>query len=569
MTRRSGVGRFAPWALVFLTACGGPRLEPEGPGFNLLRAGDVFVAGEVAGQVWYPGEGGPAPLRLDDVVYRALPAEPPGRLRFQVTVPEDGRLHLACGLGVGYPSPGVEFAVTVRSGWRTTEVWTRLVAPPEGGYGQWTPAEVDLGPWSGKTVELGLETRGEVVVPDGDPIPVAWGAPTVVGPDAGAPLIILYVVDTLRADHTGPYGYHRDTTPILDELAREGVVFEQMVAQSSWTKPSMASVMTSLLPAGHGAVRRLEYLSASHLTLAERLDESGWATGAVVANAVLYARRAGFDQGFEYFAGLHGPKVRRSHRVPAAAVVDAALEWLDARRGLPTFLWMHTMDPHTPYTPPSPFDQRFGGDSPPGGGKAPPGLDAKRSGERRVWIDKYDGEIAYGDQELGRFLQALRERGLYDRATILFLSDHGEEFYDHGGVRHGFTLHEELIRVPLVVKLPGGAHAGRRIAQQVQTIDVVPTVLDAAGVAPTGEIAGRALQRVLAGDEAPVPALVETQHWEATALGVRTETEKYIRRFGPEDAELLFDLVQDPAERTNRAADHPDRCEPGGPGSAR
>jgi arylsulfatase A-like enzyme len=540
---------------VLLTGCGAPAPEQDAAGeqppvVGLLRAEETFLGGEVAGEPWDPAVAEPAILRLDDVAYRALPAEPPSRLRFELAVPVGARLHFASGLGAGSPpDSGVDFAVQVMAGGSTSTVWTGSRDSPQGKYGQWVPAEVDLSPWAGQTVELTLETTGR-----GDhPARVGWGAPAVTGPDEGAPLIILYVVDTLRADHTGPYGYPRDTTPALDELARDGVVFEQMVAQSSWTKPSMASVMTSLLPAHHEAVRRLEYLSPDHATLAEELQQSGWSTGAVLANAVLYAARAGFDQGFEYFAGLHGRKVRRSRQVPAAAVVDAALDWLETRRGEPTFLWVHTMDPHFPYDPPSPFDRRFASDPVPEE-RVPPGLSPAKAREWRGWIDQYDGEIAYGDQELGRFLGELETRGLYDRALILFLSDHGEEFLDHGGLRHGFTLFEEVVRVPLLVKLPGGGHAGRRVARQVQTIDVMPTILRAAGAAAPGAAAGRALQDVLDGDAPPVPAFIETQHWEATALGVRTETEKYIRHFGPEDQELLFDLVRDPGERTNRAA---------------
>ena len=219
-------------------------------------------------------------------------------------------------------------------------------------------------------------------------------------------------MDTLRADHTGPYGHTRDTTPALDEFARDAVVFEQAIVPSSWTKPSMASMMTSLLPAEHGALRRLDTLSARHVTLAERLQEQGWGTGAVVTNAILYARSAGFDQGFDHFVGLHGRKRRRSRQVRAGVAVDRALSWLDTRRGLPTFVWIHTMDPHFPFRPPAPFDGLFSAEGVP---DLPAGEDrdetAEERQERRRAIAGYDGEIAYGDREFGRFLRELEARG--------------------------------------------------------------------------------------------------------------------------------------------------------------
>jgi arylsulfatase A-like enzyme len=321
----------------------------------------------------------------------------------------------------------------------------------------------------------------------------------------------------------------------------------------------MASIMTSLLPAEHGAVRRLDRLPPRHDTLAELLQQEGWATGAVVTNAILYARREGFDQGFDHFTGLHGRKRRRGRQVRASVAVDAALSWIDSRRGLPTFVWVHTMDPHFPYKPPAPFDRKFSPDDVPdlpgpGGDET---ADARR--KRRHAISQYDGEIAFGDQELGRFLRELETRGLYDRALIVFLSDHGDEFLEHGGLGHGTTVFDELVRIPLLVKFPGGQHGGRRVGQQVLGMDVMPTILQAAGVELDGSLGGRTLQSVLTGDEPPVPALVETLHWNATALSVRTETDKYIRRFSPEDDELYFDLTRDPHEQVNRAQEDTER----------
>jgi hypothetical protein len=169
--------------------------------------------------------------------------------------------------------------------------------------------------------------------------------------------------------------------------------------------------------------------------------------------------------------------------------------------------------------------------------------------------------VAYGDQEFGRFLRELKARGLYDRALIVFTADHGEEFEDHGGWLHGRSVFDELVRVPLIVKFPGRAHAGRRVAQQVQSVDILPTVLQAMElpVPPAPVITGRPLQAVLEGNAPEAPAVSEISHRGYVAHGMRTGRDKFVRRFSPQDDELYFDLVADPRETTNRADQARDR----------
>jgi arylsulfatase A-like enzyme len=200
----------------------------------------------------------------------------------------------------------------------------------------------------------------------------------------------------------------------------------------------------SLLPAQHRCVEFYTPLDPSLITLAERLREHEYATGAVVANGLVLLKGAHFDQGFTYFSGPPGPQ-------RAAQAVDAALAFLKKREGLPTYLYVHTMNPHWPYAPPSPFDRRFG-PSPARVATGP--SDEWEPRDRHRIVAQYDAEIAYGDQEFGRFVRELKARRLYDRALIVFLSDHGEEFLDHGGWEHGHTLFDELVRVPLVREVP-------------------------------------------------------------------------------------------------------------------
>jgi len=338
-------------------------------------------------------------------------------------------------------------------------------------------------------------------------------------------------------------------------------VFEQAIASASWTKPSVASLFTSLPPGRHRAVQLRDRLDDSALTLAEMLQAKGYATGATIANSVVYLPEANFHQGFDYFEGLHGEEGRPSKIVEAAPLVDRALAWLDARAGLPILLYVHTMDPHVPYTPQAPFDRKYAPPPVEGHPGQDPRTDYKEALDRERLVAQYDGEIAYGDREFGRFIRELRARGLYEDALIVFLADHGEEFLDHGQWLHGRSVFDELVRVPLIVKLPGRRHGGRRVEQQVQLVDVLPTVLASLGLPapPVPAITGRPLQGVLSGGREETEALSEISHRGIVAHGLRTRRDKLIRRFSPETDELYFDLLKDPKEQQTILGTNPER----------
>jgi arylsulfatase A-like enzyme len=543
-------------AVIALPLCGCARApEPV----DLLGAGDRLVEASVPGldreAVLEAGRRG---LRLRDVLHRGFPAGPPARLRFALDIPRGARLRLACAVDPRFHDrPAVEFVASVRRDGRESVVLSRLLDPisrPE--HRGWVLVDVDLSAHAGPGRELVLETRG--YEQGGEPERAWWGTPALTVARK-APLVVVYLVDTLRADHTGVYGYSRATTPELDAFARDAVVFDTAVMHASWTKPSVASILTSRLPGQHRAVQLRDALDPQNVTIAERLDERGWATGAAIANSVIYGAESTFDRGFHVFAGLHGDDDRRSKLVDADVVVDAALSILRHREGMPTFLYVHTMDPHVPYAPPPPFDRMFGPFPEEGRPARDPRTDYKEPADRERMVGQYDGSIAFGDREFGRFLRELEAAGLYDDALVVFLSDHGEEFLDHGGWLHGRTLFDELIRVPLVVKLPGGRGAGTRVAGQVQGIDVVPTVLEAMGLPLPADLAGQPLQRMLGGGAKPRPALAEISHRGFVAHGVRTEGDKYIRRFSPDEDELYFDLRRDPGETQSIAGRHPER----------
>jgi arylsulfatase A-like enzyme len=540
-------------AAAALSSCT-PRARPQ----DLLRAPESLVEAAAAGNeiTWVRGQMGRA-QRINDVVRKTLPAAPPSRLVFELDVPRRARLELACGIPPEHhDKPAVEFVLKARKSGREDAVWTLLLDPlnrPE--HRKWVEASVDLSRYAGRGVQLALETRGFDT--GGATRTAFWGAPALSTDAPDAPLVVVYLVDTLRADHTTPYGYARDTTPELQRFAKDAVLFEQAISPASWTKPAVASLFTSLLPGRHRAVQLRDQLDAGHVTLAEMLQAKGYATGAAIANSVIYGQGTNFEQGFDFYAGLHGEGDRPSKLVEAAGVVDAALRWVDARRGFPTFLYVHTMDPHVPYAPPAPFDRRYEPHPTPEHPAVDPRSDYKEPEDRDRMIAQYDGDVAYGDQEFGRFLRELQGRGLYDDALILFVADHGEEFLDHGQWTHGKSVFDELIQVPLVVKFPGGRDAGARVRQQVQIVDVLPTILQSQGL-PVPEpphVAGRPLQSVIRGRAPEPPAVSEISHRGFVAHGMRTSRDKYVRRFNPDDDELYFDLVRDPREQQNRVAE--------------
>lgn len=539
-------------ALALAAFCGAACVRDPGTPLDLVRSDSALLDASLPerDKTWVAQQAGRG-VRLADVVRKTLPATPPSRLRFRVSVPRGGRLAFAGGLAPEAQSgPAVEFAVSVGSGAAAEKAWSMtLDAAANPAHRRWVPAEIDLSRWGGKIVDLVLETRSsEASRPKRR---VYWGNLALTAPLAKAPLVVLYLTDTLRADHLGVYGYARPTSPQLDAFAKDAVVFEQAIAQASWTKPSVASIFTSLLPGRHRVVQLRDPLDAGFTTLAEMLAGKGLATGAAVGNSVIYLEGHNFEQGFDYFAGVHGAGDKPSKDPKAKDVVDAALQWLDARAGFPTFVYVHTMDPHVPYAPPPPFDQMFEPHPLPDRPAADPRHDYRESADRERMIAQYDGDVAYNDQQFGRFLGELKSRGLYDRALLIFVADHGEEFQDHGQWLHGRSVFDELVRIPLLVKFPGGKNAGRRVPQQVQQVDLLPTILESLGLpvpAPPA-LAGRPILGVLGGSVSEPPAISEISHRGIVALGVRTSRDKYVQRFSPEEDELYFDLLKDPLEK--------------------
>jgi arylsulfatase A-like enzyme len=426
----------------------------------------------------------------------------------------------------------------------------------------------DLGSWEGQIVRLALAHPGG----SGS---VRLRAPRVFGAadDQGAATkierrsanVVLYVIDTLRADHLGCYGYAKPTSPRIDALAADGALFADALAQASWTRPATASIMTGVDPPVHGAMTIRQGFRPEVPTLAEVLAAAGHATAAFVTN-VNVAGRWGFARGFDRYEYLPEDEDSPALHVGADVLAARVRDWLErADTGRPFFLYVHATDPHAPYTPSGDLERAWAAER--GCGKEVQRLlgQAKRrpetmtSGELGRLIACYDAEIAFVDRHVGGLVDELARRGLLDDTVVVVTSDHGEEFLDHRGVEHGRTLYDEQLRIPLVMRFPDPALRGRKVAARARQIDVVPTVLDYLGLPAPAEVRGRSLLAAIAGEGVgdPIDSFAHTRLGGRALQSLTTGRWKVIARESGRGPLQAFDLARDPDERTDRARARP------------
>jgi len=380
------------------------------------------------------------------------------------------------------------------------------------------------------------------------------------------PNVILYLIDTLRADHLGTYGYPLPTSPNIDALAADSFRFTRAVAQASWTRPATASILTGLYPYTHGAVTLHDALRPDATTLAELLRAQGYQTAAVVTN-VNVGGGFGFDRGFDQFTYLPEDEARPTLHVSSDAVNDVVFPWLQTHGQKPFLLYIHVSDPHAPYAPPQGFAEKFR----PAGLSSP--LASSPQAVRKLMEEPalitpdnlrylqslYDGEIAFTDQNFGNLLSQLQQLGLYERSIIVLTADHGEEFHDHGGFEHGRTLYAEQLEVPLLIRLPGADHGTRQVACQVRQIDVLPTLLDLLGIAVPAAVEGGSLVPALEGGCGMEEAFAQTSLAErAERRALITKEWKMLEALGSRNpGPELYDLASDPHEQHNLAEQRP------------
>lgn len=388
--------------------------------------------------------------------------------------------------------------------------------------------------------------------------PGSGEAPRSPGP---ADNVVVVVLDCLRADHMGLYGYARDTTPELDRLAADSVVFDQAIAPSNWTKPSVVSLLTGLYVSEHRVVdgRLHEGVPASEVrahvvpesltTLAEPFSDAGYATAGFVNQGHMPAYM-GFDQGFDvYEADLQDGLVHRRF-----------LEWIDGLEDRPFFAYLHFLNLHFPYRPreeenlfveePGLVSELMWND--------PAALRRRiESGEltdagRRELEALYDGRIRNVDGWARNVARGLEERGLLDSTLVVVTSDHGEAFLEHGHYEHGGdNLYSEVVRVPLIMRFPGARHGGSRVVAPVQLVDLYPTLLDHAGLEVPAHASGFSLLPRIGGEERRWPVLSETSDPDGPKALYRGPFKYLFQRDGGVE---VYDWARDPAERDDLSA---------------
>lgn len=392
------------------------------------------------------------------------------------------------------------------------------------------------------------------------------------------PNVLLVVIDALRPDHLGCYGYARDTSPRLDALALRGVLFTDATSPASYTRAAVPSIFASVYPGAHGVfsqAKNVEVLSDEYTTLAETLKARGYRTAAFMPNPSLH-RTFNFDQGFDLynddFPAGEGPE----HEVHETArkINDRVLRWLRGDREKPFFAYLHYRDVHGPYVPPPPYDTLFPRT---GEGRlltraeyqAQP-LDIRRPRRYRdldSYITLYDGEIRYTDDQIAQLLDTLKKEGFLDHTVIVVTADHGESFLEHGYWTHGTDLYEEQIRVPLLLVLPGDRHAGRRVETPVQTVDIYPTILSLLDLEIPAVLQGESLFDAIEGDadpDRPIFSEARVNRHKRPAGGgqfvsVRAGAWKLIFNRTKRSAEL-YNLRDDPGEKNDLVAREPERA---------
>ncbi len=545
-------------------------------------------------------------------IYReAIVARSPEEVLLTVDLPAEPWLDLE--LGTVEEGPAT-FRVDLRLGGTDAPVDRTLLLRTLTTSGRWEPVTIDLAPWAGQRVTLGLALAAESSGAIG-----LWGSPVVrsrgAAPDLGAPSpsraalggpdaprgVILIVTDTLRRDHLDAWGYERETAPVLTRLAAEGARFADNISQGAWTKVSVGSILTSLYPSTHGMVDTPDRLPASVQTLAECFRDAGYATFAT-SSVPFTGKLSNLHQGLEVMherSSLEGDVGSKTAR----PFVDRFLDWLGRHHDVPFYARLHVFDPHSPFEPRRPWDTRW----------AEPG--AKAAHEERVeqarevmeesarkarglpWLtelqeagvdpdaftrtekDWYDASIRAMDAEIGRVMERLEEYGLADRVVVAVVADHGEEFLEHGRHWHGDTVYGEMTNVPMIVRWPGVVPP-TVVEETTQSLDLAPTLLDLCRLPVPERAQGRSLLPLLASPDDPAalgwrpqPAFSEVrlaedrvpdpaEDWESFSIvnGRWRLVRHVIRPEGRAEFEL-YDHGADPLNLEDVADEHPEVVE--------
>lgn len=538
---------------------------PPGPRTLALR----FTEGEdrePAAQVdwvWVRSGDGPPPeaakvatLALGEP-RRALAATAGRTLSYYLQVPERAALVLDHA-----GAPGLELAVQATADGARTQTLLEVKGQP-----RWREASVSLAALAGRAVRLDLVARGVAGARGG------WGEPDIVAPGPRPtrtavtgrrqPRNLIYVmIDTARRDVFRSFNQHTTVyAPAMERFAARATRFDRAYSNTNWTLPSVATIWSGLYPATHGAMGKTAYLSEEVPLLPEHLQRHGFTTAAFIANGYT-SDKFGFKRGWDRYRNY----IREDKPSEAEQVYADAAAWLREQAGSPRrlFLYLQPIDPHVPYAVPASDLERYHPE--PYTGRLGPSVSGHETADfnqgklelgqddHRFIKALYRGEISYHDRHFGRFLERLEELGLMEDSLVVVSNDHGEELMDHGKYGHGHTLHEELIRCPLLMRFPPIFPPAREVRSIVELVDVLPTVLEVLGVEPLKGVDGLSVIGTLSGQQPLVPGSAVSEHLDQ-ARSIRVGRLKLIRfRSGREE---LYDLREDPTEHRDLARSHP------------
>ncbi len=481
-------------------------------------------AGHVAQVVFRHGDGDfpkvpyADQVTLGDKTLIALVAESEVNQSFRVQVPKE-QPRLALRLGGHSEKATVKVLANV-DGRDALTLYDGLV-PKDA----WKEEVLDLKEVAGQVAELQIVVGGKVSEAASVAFDAALYEPKIErqAKPQGKPAknVLVYLIDTLRYDKIGVYNDKSSVpTPNFDDFALDATIFDYAYDTENWTKPSTASILTGLLPETHRAKDGSAKVPQSAVFVSEHLQSQGFRTGSFIANGYV-SDAFGFKQGWHSYTNY----IREEKVTDAGRLVDDALKFIDKNNDERWFAYVHTIDPHVPYSAPKKWKFKRWNDA--GEGKYRGPIKPQATGnqladiktgklkltdrDKRYLEHLYDSEVEYNDTEFGRLIKGLKERGVYDDTVILIMVDHGEEFFDHGSVGHGHSLYEELVHTPFIVRYPGVMPSGARVQDVVSMTDVVPGMLDVLGVPPMKDVEGTSfVDRVRTGDT-PRPHVAVTE----------------------------------------------------------
>ena len=510
----------------------------------------------IPGEAAPPARGFSAPIfgdlatemRVGNDQRRALAVRAPTTLSFYVDVPRGAKLGFSVGAD-GEPAPHATAKVVVTpEGGAPTEVFSRAVT------NRWQDQVVPLDQFVGKIVRVDFRAEG-----DGGTGRVGWATPGIfvprVPPPAARPPaknVVVLLIDTQRADRLQAFNPQtRVRTPELLAFSQEATLFENAQAPENWTKPSVASVLTSLWPATHQAKTDAARVPSGAVLLSESYKEAGFSTASFIANGFV-STSFGFEQGWDHYTNF----IRENKDTRAETVFQAAGDWIEQHKSERFFVYVQTIDPHVPYDPPAEYlnlydDREYTGQVLPRNTadllekakRTPPAITFDASDIRRL-AGLYDGEVSYHDHWFGQFVARLKALGLYDDTLFVVTADHGEEINDHGSFGHGHTVYQELLHVPLMFRLPGRVPAGQRVSQTVTTVDIGPTVFEGTGIPLEATAEGHSLQPYFHGQVPAMPAVAFSDMLDDKRVIRAGRWKLVLRGVNPS----LFDLDTDPTE---------------------